>query len=76
MSRLCDLKEGETAQVLTISPGCELRRRLMDIGLIPGSLVECIGRSPAGDPTAYLIKGAVIAIRARDAVNVEVAPWS
>ena len=40
------------------------------IGLAPGTEVECLGRSPAGDPSAYLIRGAVIAIRASDGHDV------
>ena len=47
-----------------------LRRRFMDIGLVEGTLVECLRESPAGDPKAYLIRGAVIAIRKEDAATV------
>ena len=44
--------------------------RLLDLGLIPGTRVVCQGHSPAGDPAAYLIRGAVIALRARDAAGI------
>lgn len=47
-----------------------MRRRLLDIGLIEGTDVECLQRSPAGDPVAYLIRGAVIALRAEDASQI------
>ena len=47
-----------------------MRRRLLDIGLIPGTRVTCTAVSPAGDPAAYLIRGAVIALRGRDAGGV------
>lgn len=40
-----------------------LRRRLLDLGIIEGTEIEALGRSPSGDPTAYLIRGAVIALR-------------
>lgn len=43
-----------------------MRRRFLDLGLIENTVVECIGRSPMGDPSAYLIRGAVIAIRAEN----------
>ncbi len=49
-----------------------MRRRLQEIGLTKGTLVECVGKSPGGDPSAYLIRGAVIAIRASDGRGVEV----
>ena len=48
----------------------QMRRRLLDIGLIPGTRVTCTAVSPAGDPAAYLIRGAVIALRGRDAGGV------
>lgn len=73
MNRLCDLKEGEKAQVVALWHPGGLRRRLLDIGLIGGTEVECLGKSPLGDPAAYLIRGAVIAIRAADAGMVEIA---
>ncbi len=53
--------------VLTIGAN---RRRLLDLGLIPGSQVEVIRRSPAGNPTAYLIKGTIVALRDEDARQI------
>ena len=49
-----------------------IRRRLMDIGFLPGSLVSCVLSSPSGNPRAYLIKGSLIALRNEDAGGVEV----
>ena len=40
-----------------------LRRRLLDLGVIEGTEIEVLARSPSGDPMAYLIRGAVIALR-------------
>ncbi len=47
-----------------------MRRRLQDIGLIEGTKVECIQKSPSGDPIAFLIRGAVIALRTEDSSSV------
>ncbi len=47
-----------------------MRRRLLDIGMIPGTKIECVGRSPSGDPKAFLIRGAVIAIRSEDSAGI------
>lgn len=47
-----------------------MRRRLLDIGLINNTRVECLGRSPGGDPSAFLIRGAVIAIRSEDLKDI------
>ncbi len=64
------LKEGQTAVVRELTAPGSIRRRLQDIGLIRGTQVECIGISPLGDPAAYLIRGAVIALRREDATGV------
>lgn len=51
------------------------RRRLQDLGLVPGTYVESLRKSPLGDPIAYQIRGAVIALRSEEAskVLVEIA---
>ncbi len=46
------------------------RRRLLDLGLINGTIVKVLMKSPSGDPIAYEIRGAVIALRAEDASRV------
>lgn len=72
--RLSDIKPGQRATVLAIDTEGSMRRRFFDIGLIENTAVECIGRSPAGDPSAYLIRGAVVAIRKEDTQNITVMP--
>ena len=67
---LCDIAPGETAKVRKLTATGTIRRRLLDIGLIENTEVECLGRSPAGDPSAFLIRGAVIAIRSEDCSNI------
>lgn len=47
-----------------------LRRRLLDMGLVEGTRVECLGLSPAGDPRAFLIRGAMLAIRSGDCRDI------
>ena len=66
------LRVGQWGQVAEVLTEPAMRRRLLDLGLVPGTAV-----SPAGDPAAYLIRGAVIALRRRDARGVRLAgaPW-
>lgn len=64
------LRDGQSAYVTQVDAEPAMRRRLLDMGLIPGTKVTCQGHSPAGDPAAYLIRGAVIALRACDARTV------
>lgn len=68
------LMEGQAAVVRRIDTAGGMRRRFMDIGLIEGTGVTCMQKSPARDSAAYRIRGAVIALRAEDATGVLVQP--
>ena len=61
---------GEHAEIAELLTQGSMRRRLLDIGLTPDTRVECVGKSPAGDPRAFLIRGAVIAIRKEDCEEI------
>lgn len=67
---LSELREGQRARVSSLLSDGSMRRRLQDIGLIEGTPVECVQKSPAGDPVAYLIRGAVIALRSEDSGKI------
>ena len=64
------LRVGERARVSRIEAEPAMRRRLLELGLIPGTQVTCTAVSPAGDPAAYAVRGAVIALRKRYAAGV------
>ncbi len=70
MKSLNSIEPGERAVISEIKSAEGIRRRLLDIGMIPGTEVECVGRSPSGDPKAFLIRGAVIAIRSEDSAGI------
>lgn len=73
MSRLISMNKinvNEKATVRKIETCVGIRRRLMDMGLTENTEIECVGRSPLGDPCAYLICGAVIAVRAGDCADI------
>ena len=61
--------------MVRISPACRgvQRRRLFDLGLIPGTVVRAEFCGPGGDPTAYDIRGATIALRRQQAEQILVA---
>ncbi|MDR2571750.1 MAG: ferrous iron transport protein A [Oscillospiraceae bacterium] len=67
---LTDLHEGERARVASLLNKGSIKRRLQDLGFVPGTHVQCIHKSPYGDPVAYGIRGAVIALRCDDAKGV------
>ena len=68
------LRLGEEARVLSITRRCRglERRRLLDLGVLPGTVVRAEMRSPNGDPTAYRVRGALIALRAEQAEAIRV----
>lgn len=67
---LCWLDIGKSAVVMSLAVHGGLRRRLSDIGVVEGAVIKCVGRSPLGDPAAYIIRGAVIALRDCDSRGV------
>lgn len=67
---LAELMPGQRGTVLQLKNVGSIRRRLLDIGLVEQTFVECVGQSPMGDPSAFLIRGAVIALRKEDAKNI------
>ena len=64
------LEAGEAGIVAGLLTEGEMRRRFLDLGLVEDTRVECIGKSPGGDPAAYLIRGAVIAIRKKNCESI------
>ena len=70
--KLSELKQGSRALVLDIHSGDDIRRRLQDLGLVKGTEVICMQKSPLGDPVAFLIRGAVIALRSEDSSCVQI----
>lgn len=67
MLRLSALEKGETCEVIALEKNKSIRRRLEELGVIDGTKIQCLFKSPLGDPSAYLIRGAVIALRREDA---------
>lgn len=63
---LYDIQPGQKAVIQELKTDESIHRRLLDIGLVKGTQVECVGKSPGGDPYAFLVRGAVIAIRSED----------
>lgn len=73
---LNNLQPGETGKVVVLSPllrGQE-RRRMLDMGILPGTIIESELKSPGGDPTAYRIRGALIALRNDQAKLIRIDP--
>jgi ferrous iron transport protein A len=72
MYTLDKLKINESAYIDSINIPDNFRRRLLDLGFVKGSKVTALYKSPSKNPTAYFIKGAVIALRDEDAKNIKI----
>lgn len=66
------LAVGRRAAVTGLSAPEPQRRRLMELGFIPGGQVAAVQESPWGDPVAYAVCGAVIALRRADARQIAI----
>lgn len=76
LTRLSELVLGGEATVHGLSPRCmgAERRRLLDLGLIPGTRIRAEFESPFGSPRSYLIRGSMIALRREQAEKILVEP--
>lgn len=72
MISLNNINLNKKAKVITISDKYSQKRRLLDIGIIPGIKIEKILISPFKGISAYLVNDALIAIRDEDASFIEV----
>ena len=70
------LKIGEEGEVVSLSPRCRgaERRRLLDLGILPGTVVAAEFISPGGQPTAYRIRDSLIALRNDQADWIRIKP--
>jgi len=66
---LAELKPGEHARMLSLARGCrgQERRRLLDLGFVAGTDIEAEMVSPSGEPTAYRVRGTLIALHREQA---------
>lgn len=64
------LNPNRSARIAEVRGDGSMVQRLEDLGIIPGTEVSCVMKSPLGDPAAYLVRGAVIAIRREDSSKI------
>ncbi|MDD2180886.1 MAG: FeoA family protein [Bacilli bacterium] len=67
---LTELRINEKGKIKKITVDNSIKRRLLDLGLIENTEIEVLQKSPFGDPVAYSIRGAVIALRSEIASNI------
>ncbi len=70
MVHLDALPVGGVAHIFGVERNIGIKRRLLDLGFTDGAQVKCVFESPGGNPRAYAVRGAVIALRSLDAHGV------
>lgn len=70
--KLADLSVGEKCRVITVGGEGELRIRLLDMGIIPGTEVEIVKFAPMGDPMQIRLRGYELTLRRADTSDIEV----
>ncbi|HYG68847.1 MAG TPA: ferrous iron transport protein A [Anaeromyxobacteraceae bacterium] len=76
MTNLSTMKPGENGRIAKLEAGAPLRRRLMDMGVLPGQEVRVEKVAPLGDPIEVTIRGYQLSLRRHEAegIAVEVTP--
>ncbi len=69
---LNQLPINSTGKVKSLHCNGNIRRRLLDLGIITNTPIKAVLKSPSGDPTAYEVRGSLIAIRKEDASFIDV----
>jgi Fe2+ transport system protein FeoA len=69
---LDNLAVGHAAVVTVIRNKSTERRRLFDLGILPGTRIENVMSSPLGDPVAYRVRSSVVALRREQARLIEI----
>jgi ferrous iron transport protein A len=66
------LAPGQAAIVTDLTSQGMERRRLMDLGILPGTAITVEMTSPLGDPRAYMVRGALVALRREQARGIRI----
>lgn len=69
---LKEMKPGEKGSVLSIEKGGDLRRRLLDMGVVKGAEVRVVRLAPLGDPMEVSIKGYNLTLRGEEAERIHI----
>jgi ferrous iron transport protein A len=69
---LKSLQAGQSARVTAVTADRQLKRRLLDMGIIPGARVNVLGRAPLRDPVSVRISGCTLALRGQEAEGIMV----
>ena len=69
--KLSELPLGSTARISKISLSGNIRQRMLDFGMVEHTPITHLQTAPGGDPSAYFVRGTVVALRKNDAEKIE-----
>jgi len=69
---LAELQVGEQGKVVAVNGQGALRRRLLDMGIIPNTIITIKKLAPMGDPMELSLRGYVLTLRKEDAAEIEI----
>ncbi|GJQ61572.1 MAG: ferrous iron transporter A [Melioribacteraceae bacterium] len=72
MRTAAEISNGEKAVIMGIDSTHPSSRRIIELGFTPGQEIELVTRSLFNDPLAFSIRGALIAIRKKEAASIQV----
>lgn len=72
--RLSDLLPGETATIVQVQAPNAIRKRLIDMGMLPNTRIEVERKAPGGNPIWIKLKGFQLSLRREEAAGVKVIP--
>ena len=70
MANLNNMPIGSKVKVKNISKDASVRKRLLEMGVVPGVEVEIIGKAPLGDPIEIIVRGYKLTLRKDEAENI------
>lgn len=59
-------------KIKTINCSPNIKKRILDLGIIEGTKIKPVLRSPLGDPTAYEVRGSIISLREEESKKIYV----
>ncbi len=74
--KLNELEIGKKAKIISVSGEGQLRHHILDMGLIPGTVVTLVKYAPMGDPMELLVRGYELTLRVDDAKLIGIEPVS
>jgi ferrous iron transport protein A len=69
---LVDLKPGQSGEIVKVGGSGPSRRRMIDMGLVSGTVIEVVKVAPLGDPIEFKIKGYNLSLRKSEAREIEI----